>query len=473
MKKFYLLSLAVALLLGACHKSDDTYPSDNKRECRRATERFEELINADGGYDVANVEELLNDKYWVLDAVCCYDSNYTKVTDILRPFDLSFWERDFEPVLSFITRGYARRYTLNDDGKLISQKGEWSFDEATALLGYRFDEWYSIESINMKATIRAIGTTNLVVDWSDSYGRNYRASYNVADYFVMQEIALNETLERKLDKIGDFDTASVADAILGIWSMDTYIVYSDDWLNIRQPYIAFGVEYATDLSSILYDFKEGGELVEVVSNPLNEDGREITTHQWSYNNESGTILVELASGVEREYKIIGFGDDYLMMDYRADSGKNIRVGFNRDDPYGGMIWDIVYPAAAYAVYDSEGNNIFASDADALYDFTISYNGKEYNYAEVTRELPQEPLSLYTDYGYPYRICFGDFDHDDEGSYTIKFRGKEWNVEFEYTLDWVYGEPKLGSTLKIDGEVAEMILVGTSNGYNVWAYPLYL
>ena len=98
--------------------------------------------------------------------------------------------------------------------------------------------------------------------------------------------------------------------------------------------------------------------MEVVSNPLNEDGREITTHQWSYNNESGTILVELASGVEREYKIIGFGDDYLMMDYRADSGKNIRVGFNRDDPYGGMIWDIVYPAAAYAVYDNEGNNIF-------------------------------------------------------------------------------------------------------------------
>ena len=134
--------------------------------------------------------------------------------------------------------------------------------------------------------------------------------------------------------------------------------------------------------------------------------------------------------------------------------------------------------APYAVFDSEGNNIFANDAEALYDFTISYNDKEYKYEEVTRELFQEPLALYTGYGYPYRICFGDFDHNEKGSYTINFRGKEWLVEFEYTLDWYYGEPVLGSTLKIDGEEAEKVVVGKKNRenygeINIWAFPLYL
>lgn len=477
MKKFYLLSLVAALLFGACHKSDDVYPTDSRKECREATERFEKLIATVGGYDVLNIEVLLSE-YWALDAVCCYDSNYTKVTDILRPFDLPFWKRDFAPVFSFYLDGDAKRYTLDGDGKMISQKGKWSYDETTALLSYHFDEWGGIEHIYMKATIKALSTNNLVLEWNDSYGRFYRASYIAVDYLVMQEIALNTTLERTLDKSANFDAASVTDAILGLWSMDTYILYNDDWSSIKQPYIAFGVEYVTDFSSILFDFKEGGELVEVVSNPLSDDGRKITTHQWSYNRESKSILVVSASGEEQEYKIKGIGDDYLLMDYRSESGEYIRVGFNRDDPYGGMVWDIVFPTASYAVFDSEGNNIFANDAEALYDFTISYNDKEYKYEEVTRALPQEPLALYTDYCYPYRICFGDFDHNEKGSYTINFRGKEWLVEFEYTLDWYYGEPVLGSTLKIDGEEAEMVVVGKKNRenygeINIWAFPLYL
>ena len=142
-------------------------------------------------------------------------------------------------------------------------------------------------------------------------------------------------------------------------------------------------------------------------------------------------------------------------------------------------WDITYPTATYAVLDSEGNNIFRSNSESMKEFEISYNGETYRYEGETRALLQEQLALTTDHIYPYRLNFGDFDHNDKGSYVIKFGEKTWAVEFEYTLEWVDDEPVLGSSLKVDGEEAEMQVIEEQwkiddyNSITVYAIPLHL
>lgn len=114
-------------------------------------------------------------------------------------------------------------------------------------------------------------------------------------------------------------------------------------------------------------------------------------------------------------------------------------------------WDIAYPSSSYVVLDAEGNNIFKSDPESMLEFEILYNDVTYKYVNETRALPPQPLAITNDWMYPYRLTFGDFDYNDKGSYVIKFRDKEWLVEFEYTLEWIAYQPEKSSSLKINGE----------------------
>lgn len=114
-------------------------------------------------------------------------------------------------------------------------------------------------------------------------------------------------------------------------------------------------------------------------------------------------------------------------------------------------WDIAYPSVSYVVLDEEGNNIFKSEPESMLEFEILYNDVTYKYNNESRALLPNPLAVTTDRMYPYRLTFGDFDYNDKGSYVIKFRDREWRVEFEYTLEWVAYEPVMSASLKINGE----------------------
>lgn len=144
-----------------------------------------------------------------------------------------------------------------------------------------------------------------------------------------------------------------------------------------------------------------------------------------------------------------------------------------------MVWDIAYPSASYVVLDEEGNNIFKSDPESMLELEILYKGVTYKYNNESRALLPEPLAITTDSMYPYRLTFGDFDYNDKGSYVIKFRGKEWRVEFEYTLDWAVYEPVISASLKIDGEeaVPEFIEAWHVDDYHgtidMYAVPLHI
>ncbi len=149
-----------------------------------------------------------------------------------------------------------------------------------------------------------------------------------------------------------------------------------------------------------------------------------------------------------------------------------------DGPRKDVIWDIPYPSISFAVLDSDGNNIFKENPDAIYDFEIEYKGETYRYNDQTRELPQLPLALTTDGVYPYRLTFGDFGQDDSGSYIVRFRDKEWLVEFEYELTWKKHKPVKRALIKIDGKVVNPEVVdtlsidATGERRDVYATPLY-
>ena len=136
------------------------------------------------------------------------------------------------------------------------------------------------------------------------------------------------------------------------------------------------------------------------------------------------------------------------------------------------IYDISYPTATYVVLDNEGNNIFKSEPESIYEFEIEYNGVIYNYHDQTRELPQMPLALTNNSMYPYCLTFGDFDHNEKGSYTIRFRDREWLAEFEYSLEWDMFSPIISRSLKIDGEAVNPEIIEVLNEeINVYAIAL--
>ncbi len=138
----------------------------------------------------------------------------------------------------------------------------------------------------------------------------------------------------------------------------------------------------------------------------------------------------------------------------------------------GIVWDIVYPTAPYAVINSEGENLFYAEPMSRYELEIIYNDVTYKYDGGSRALIQRPLMLYTTPRYPYYLMFGDFGYNESGSYLIRFREKEWFVEFDYRLKWVDGEPVRESHLKIDGKESDEIVIHNDTP-TIKAHPLYL
>lgn len=149
-----------------------------------------------------------------------------------------------------------------------------------------------------------------------------------------------------------------------------------------------------------------------------------------------------------------------------------------EGPRKGAIWDIPFPSVGYVIFDSEGNNILEADPEAIYDIEVEYKGKTYRYEEVTRMLLQRSFGLHAHWCYPYMLCIGDFDHDESGSYIVRFRDYEWLVEYEYELRWKHYEPVKYELVKINGEVVERCVVDEWDLYDdgdlrdVYARPLY-
>ena len=278
-----------------------------------------------------------------------------------------------------------------------------------------------------------------------------------------------EMVEQKLAEIGNFDAEEVTKLLFGEWVCDTIITYDKEWCCIEDIYLLFGEHYAEGVATPHYLFYGNGEMLKCVRSTAGPDEPySLTYNQWNYDSKSKTITVVYEIGKECEYKVVGIGQDYMMLDYYdATNKRNTRLGLKCADM---MIWDIVYPVQSFVVLDNEGNNIFESDPDSMYDFTITLNDKVYNYEGLTRALPIEPLALYTDNDYPYRLNFGDFYHNDKGCYTIIFRDKEWSVEYVNRLDIICNELFFKNSFKIDGEEVECIKIGDAN---VGAYPLYL
>lgn len=314
-----------------CGEKEDTIDTVVEDAAMRMLSQIEEGQE----FDVTNMARLLYGAtgYWRADAELEYnDADYSKAKQINRAFNTPFWVEDYEPVLRFVNGSSIYRYTIRpSDGVMVEQSGECSFDPRTSELAVNIAEHDNFGAVASKFVVKALCDKALVLDWTSESGKYIRTLYTPISFADMCSVEATLRVSNKLAEIVNFDSSAVSNEIVGSWMVDTSIKYDASWSTVESVDELFGNSYDVAGKIFqLFTFNQDGT-IKVYTEP--EDPNIEPTersYSWQYDAENKSIKVNLSETVVKEYRLVGFGTDYMFVDYYDSiNDRYMRAGLTR------------------------------------------------------------------------------------------------------------------------------------------------
>lgn len=338
MKNRFFTWLAAIGFASICLSCDVLTGKENEETLDPAIEeaslRMQSQWSKGAEYDLANVASLLYGPtgYWRADAELEYDgADYSRAKKINRAFDAPFWEGSYEPVLSIADGSSIHRYTIRpSDGVMVEQEGVCSFDLRTLELSVSLEQSDDFGALNAKYVVSAVSDDSLILDWKSDSGKYIRTLYTPVAFGDMARVEATLRVSRKLAEIQEFDEQFVNSNIVGSWVVNTSLSYDASWETIENVYELFGESYVAGDGYQLFTFNADGT-VNVYTEPEDPTFEPYeSVYSWVYDAESKSIKVAISEELTKEYRLAGFGADYMFVDYYdLTNDKYIRDGLTR------------------------------------------------------------------------------------------------------------------------------------------------
>lgn len=314
-KLLLLISIATSAL--ACDEPSPNNGSDipvtpdtpDSPQYPTQTAQVDALIEQYWEYDITNVPELIGGKtgYWQLDARFKYDAEYHNIVAIDTDFGAMLWDGNGEDVLCLSrNNGYAK-VNLNENYELYTENGSWQYDARTLQLTLECGGKTTITKLS------ALGDEVLVLDYQRENG-NIREIYKSVDYteLVCRETTLRISYLHTL--CNDSNTPITFDALVGVWVLNSSVLYDDEWQDVIMPHLVFGFWHAVGGSAHTYTLNADGtgryyvEIEEPGTEPIDQ------VIEWDYDTD--TQLLTIDSHIIMN--VVGFNGQYLIVDHNSD-----------------------------------------------------------------------------------------------------------------------------------------------------------
>lgn len=139
----------------------------------------------------------------------------------------------------------------------------------------------------------------------------------------------DRAINNLMDQCKVYDAEALVQGLPGEWLLDSYLAYDNDWKTITSPFYVMGDMNCEGLSAGTYTFTTEGKGVfsNTLEHPLADPIR--WEFEWNYNAENGKLLLS-GENYNTEYKVSGFNNEYLVLDYYDSVNKlNTRKIYKR------------------------------------------------------------------------------------------------------------------------------------------------
>ena len=118
----------------------------------------------------------------------------------------------------------------------------------------------------------------------------------------------------------------MTNGIQGEWTLDSTLIYNEDWTKIIEPLRVMGTDCEEGLGYVTYVFNN--EYMEMHSFNSAEPDPEsvITQYTWTYDTATRKLIL-VGDNSNLEYIVSGFSSNYLILDRVMSSGRNLRTIF--------------------------------------------------------------------------------------------------------------------------------------------------
>ena len=147
---------------------------------------------------------------------------------------------------------------------------------------------------------------------------------------VPQKSEHERAVESIVAQCQNFDRATFAQELPGVWKIDTDVNYDENWSKITDWYLVLG-EYNNDVAgwrSTTFEFTADGKgsYAPDFYWPFEEETPNV--FDWHYDAESNKLV--FSGGWNMKMEVSGFNDEYLVFDYYDTTNKkNVREIYKR------------------------------------------------------------------------------------------------------------------------------------------------
>lgn len=320
-----IASLSVASIFISCDEEEKTeVATPPAQELQDVTNAIDQIVESHGFSETNDVVDIINGT-WHCDVLVKYTLEW--VSEIIYNFGGEPWTENFEPMLEFISNGNLNRYTISPEtNRVVYTRGEWSFDTGSRTLSIGAEAIEQYDAMVIDAELLALADDVMVIKWTDQNQDVWCAVYRKYEG-LLWSIEADILINAALDEFGNYDPTTIEQSIVGKWSGNTFVEYDSEWQHVTSPMVVFGIPYADGVSLGVYSFNEDGtfNLFVKAAYPLDEDRS--YDGIWSFNPDSRKLNIE-AEGFNREYTIVGYGEEMILADY-VYGDRNYRDGLVR------------------------------------------------------------------------------------------------------------------------------------------------
>ena len=132
-----------------------------------------------------------------------------------------------------------------------------------------------------------------------------------------------------IEQSKDFDAATLAQALPGVWMIDSEYMYDEGWQNIKDI-VWFNGEYFWDggYDSKVYTFTADGKGEYYLKGGCQEITELTYKFDWSYDADSRSLIM-VGNGYCPQPKVSGFNAEYIVLDRVSNTNQYIREVYKR------------------------------------------------------------------------------------------------------------------------------------------------
>ena len=330
MKAKILLGVLLCVGMLACEKQEaaGTSAQNSSKEYQEVYDAMQQIIDKGAEYDITNVDALIVEGtgFWQLDALLGYTADYSAVTTIHRDFrgsgDINFEE----PICAFGSDNRLLCYVINaEDGRIVEQQGSWSYEPRTMTISVEVAAYGANAAVAQECKLLSLSNDSLVFEWVSNEGEALRASLTPASLEEMKLEEVGNIVEELMEGHTEYSFCLVQSTLGGVWEVDSYLTYDDEWKRVTKVHKLMGVSYDEGGAYVRYTLRNDATGTEYVE--FQEPGREPETKEFRVWYDGG-ILKFTGEELNVEYVLSACAFEYLVLD-RESGDSNIRTILKR------------------------------------------------------------------------------------------------------------------------------------------------